>query len=267
MDKTRSFFKQFNTLRYWFVVILVRAIRDAAPISKVKDKMMDIIISLIVASIFVAIYGSVRDASLLELNLTTVIWVLGATFVFRLIVAVIRIPAEMDKEKQEEIYRGKQQISKLQEDARPKLELSYDDAQDTSHQAWSSNFIDFRVIVKNIGSVHLENLTVKLIDTKPKTLPFLPVELNITHDYSNSLNPSDSRFVDVLETRPPNKNLVFSAKGKGFEQYNYPFQDYEILLAASADNSPVATKWFKLSYDPSNRQATFVFKELPDFEG
>lgn len=188
-------------------------------------------------------------------------WVSLIVLAVLFFVALIRIPPVIDQEKKEEIDRSRQTITKLQEVIRPKLEIYYDDSIDTSHQHWGGNLYDFRVIVKNVGGVQLKDITVKLKETKPATLPFLPVELSVTHNDPNSLNPSDFCFVNVLETHPENSQLFFCAKETKL-QYLYPLQDYEILITASGHDSPVIERWFRFSVYTSNNERHFSFKEV-----
>ncbi len=182
--------------------------------------------------------------------------------ILTLIVLIYRIPAEIDKEKADEIVKANQTIAQHEDNAKPKLEISSDESEDASHQRWDTNLYDFRVMVKNIGGVQLKDVKVKIKTTNPATLPFFPIELSIMHDDANLLNPGDSWRANVLETRPESNKLHFCEREDKFRNYEYPFQYYEILITASADNSPVIEKWFRFIYDQSNTQQPFTLEEL-----
>src|SRR5258706_6759911 len=84
------------TYKYWISVIGKPAFRDAIPISKIQDRIMDIVLTVIVASLFVAAYGTVLDTSLqIGFNLTTIVLWFVTAFVLRFIVALIHIPAQI----------------------------------------------------------------------------------------------------------------------------------------------------------------------------
>src|SRR5260370_56227 len=99
MGKIKNLLKKSVTVRYWVFVVGKPAFWDALPISKLGDRIMDIFLTLIVATVFLAAYGKIVDPSLqLGFNLTTILLWFVSIFIFRLFVALIRIPAKIFKE-------------------------------------------------------------------------------------------------------------------------------------------------------------------------
>ncbi len=187
-------------------------------------------------------------------------WAVFLLMIFTLIVLLYRVPAEMDKEKCDEIAEDKQIISRLKEATRPKLELSYDDNDLTCRQHWGKNLYSFRIIVKNNGNELLNNLRVTIEETRPKSYDYSAFDLQITHNASNFLNPSNKCHINVLETYPENAFLKFIAKEQALQQ-PCSIQNYEIRISASGDKSPVVEKWFRFTVMPDSERA-YEFEEI-----
>lgn len=171
------------------------------------------------------------------------------------------VPVRLAEKQDNEINALKLENQRLLETLQPKLELIYDHSSQISHQHWGNNLYDFRIMIKNTGVELLNNLQIKIKETHPPAFEYFPFELGITHNESNVLNPSEFRFVDVLETHPEHDYLFFCAKQTSLQQ-RCPIQDYEILISASGDKTVAVEKWFRFSVNPPNSTYAYRFEEL-----
>jgi len=89
MDKLRI------TCRYWIFVIAMPAIGKAFPIGELRDKSVDILISLIAGMILTVVFGTIDPSLEVGINPVTILLVLAITFGFRLISSILYLPAKI----------------------------------------------------------------------------------------------------------------------------------------------------------------------------
>lgn len=87
-----------TTIKYWAIVVVWPALKDAFPVSKFGDRIMDIVVSLLIAIGAIVVYGSITRFQGIGVNLTTLVVWLVVTVILRFIYGLIYFPAKSYKD-------------------------------------------------------------------------------------------------------------------------------------------------------------------------
>ncbi len=184
---------------------------------------------------------------------------------FTLVGLLYQVPAIMNQEKDDELARVNQIVVQLEEVAKPKLELKFDDTNATSRYPLADDGTLFRFFVTNIGTKEkIESVVVTLakIDITPE-LPILPIRLGITHNYPDQLNAGDHLFADGIQFYPPKAeegkaecSLRFGWDlGNHISNIPVPFDPSKSLrfsITASGSNTSLVEKTFEFYLEDVN---------------
>lgn len=144
---------------------------------------------------------------------------------------------------------------RLLDQARPKLELSYDAGDQNSRQQWDETTV-FRIKVQNVGGEQVRDIAVEIREIKPTTYGNLPLPLHFMNGARNILNPTQTVFVDIIEVHFILAGDLFFYVENSDWRYEFPLQDYEMLVSATGHNSALAQKRFRFSVRSSDEGQT-----------
>jgi hypothetical protein len=183
------------------------------------------------------------------------------------------VPEHIYNEQQDTIDSQREIIKSLEEQRRPKLEVTFKQGVRPWFQkgGWTSGDI-YRIGIINLGAETVQNVTVKLIDIEPypKDCSFtMPFCLRFTNesstleskDLQTSKNPKESLFIDVFCSEFDSDsnikhmeicNTVDTEPEYTFYGSEVPIQSYKITITVNSDNGgePI-TKCFR--FDPKKK--------------
>lgn len=177
--------------------------------------------------------------------------------------ALYRAPAEMDKEKADQIDTYKKKVKALEGDSASKLELSYGGDVPPFYHIFS-DVIVYRFKLKNTSNVDVREIGVLLKETNPPHYQNRP-PLHFMDDAANNLGAKAEAFIDVIQiVRVENKFHFYTVNPNWNEHYD--LADHELSILVNGHNSE-PTEWkFRFVYDAPNTEHPIRIEELANDE-
>ncbi len=192
---------------------------------------------------------------------------------------ILREPVIIHNEQQVSKENLEIKINKLEEAAKPKLELKYEDDNPTSRQVYTDpegrTGTLFRIRITNISTTEsIQQMEVYLteVNTTPK-IPYLPAKLGFMHDYGERLHAGNELWADVL-TVGDSKDATGDTKYEMFfgfaddipkraqHLFIKEFRSYEFEVKASGMGIPSASKRFEFFANEHGNKDTFGLREV-----
>jgi hypothetical protein len=262
MDKL----KNLTTLRYWISVIGLPTIKAAIPISDVRDRVVHVLISLIVAFIFVGVYGQVIDQSFeIGFNPITFVYLLLATFGLRLITGLIYLPAKLYSD-QGGFVENPFQITTVN----PNLNFSEPD------ERWASVKVSNQSVIANIEACFLELNGIVDLQTN-QTIPFEPQRLRWSGREGADnrtqpiiVYPDSPRWCDIAHATTKDDSAYYTTWfGQGREQTRIREGKYRLKIKVHGEWKGHQISYpysLDLIYQPDNKRDTLVIRRIEQIE-
>ncbi len=193
---------------------------------------------------------------------------------------IVSTPPEMYNEKIDEIKKEQKKNQKLEERAKPKLEIRLIEGGDTYRQTRPISYDGiivrqqtiFRVSIHNVSSAEsIDGISVVLSNTEPRALQYIPAELHSMNDANKTLNAGGSLFIDVLGVEKWSDNSGVHRRLFWYFDHSpirdldkIEMRDYAISIAASGKGSPLRSRDFRFLIGDLD---TYQFIALQDSGG
>jgi hypothetical protein len=213
-----------------------------------------------------------NQPALIPNAITALVSGFGAFLVY-LLVHLLRIPptidqeknaeiAHLQREKNAEITRYQQQVADFEEHAKPKLELYLDNSDESMRHIFPGGISVFRVKIRNKGLNQVRDISVVIKSMSPAIYRNLPLELNFMNGASNTLNPTQVALVDVIQAHYGKDKIMFFYAMRPEGRVVIDLAPYEIVISATASNSPAIEQRFKLDVSGTAEQPILRFLQV-----
>ncbi len=105
-EKFKAWFKN-TPVYFWFVIVMWKSLKQAIPLSELKGRVMELIISLLVGFVSIILLGQVGQIPNIGLNLYTLAVWLVVTVVLRFLVGIFTLPSNLYREMEAEANKHK----------------------------------------------------------------------------------------------------------------------------------------------------------------